>query len=189
MEPFQLLCPGCASKLKVSKRSAVGQRLACPKCREMILVQPPEGHDIGESIAAASFDDMDLDSILENRQPAPKKPSQQVPANVPPPRRPVASTPRPTQPQTRQPAKPPRKQELAPGEEWVNPTTKKKQRLVLMIMAAIGSLLAIAALAVFLLSGFGAGGKEVAEVPEDIKKETVENPVEDSETKVETETM
>ena len=193
MEPFQLLCPGCASKLKVSKRSAVGQRLACPKCREMILVEPPQGHDIGESnVAAASFDDMDLDAILDNRAPAaPKKPSQ-VPANAPRPRRPVDATTRPAQTQAQPPVRPPArpqpgKQELAPGEKWVNPTTKKKQRLVLFIMAGIGSLLAIGALTVFLLSGFGAGDEEVAEVPEDIKQEVIKNPVEDSGTDVETE--
>ena len=183
MKPFQLLCPGCAAKLKVTNRSAVGQRLACPKCREMILVAAPQGHDIGESKASvASFDDMDLDALLDNRDSAKKKKQPQVSTNKPRPKpRPKArpksvdASPRAVQPQAQpvQPAKP----ELSPGEEWVNPTTKKKQRLVLFIMAAIGSLLAIAALAVFFFSGLGKGGDEVAKVPEDIKEEAGKDPV------------
>ena len=152
MEPFQLVCQSCAAKLKVKNRSAIGQRLACPRCREMILVQAPEGHDIGESLSATgSFDEMDMDSILENRPPEPKKPK------VTP-----RPTPQPPRPRTVTPANPLANPELAPGQEWVNPTTKKKQRLVLVIMAAVGSLLILAAVVVSILNWSGSPRPEVA---------------------------
>ncbi len=152
MEPFQLVCQSCAAKLKVKNRSAIGQRLACPRCREMILVQAPEGHDIGESLSATgSFDEMDMDSILENRPPEPKKPKV-----IPRP------TPQPPRPRTVTPANPLANPELAPGQEWVNPTTKKKQRLVLVIMAAVGSLLILAAVVVSILNWSGSPRPEVA---------------------------
>ncbi|QEG21278.1 hypothetical protein [Mariniblastus fucicola] len=176
MEPFQLLCPGCASKLKVRNRSAIGQRLACPRCREMILVEAPEGHDIGESkLGMASFDDMDLDALLDNRAPAsppkPKKPVQ-VSAEIPRPKRPTQRAPnqkQQTRPNQQTPSNPNQQAnpELAPGQEWVNPATKKKQRMVLLTMAAIGSLLAIGAVTFFLINGFGSGNNNVAEVPDE----------------------
>lgn len=164
MEPFQLLCPGCASKLKVRNRSAIGQRLACPKCRQMILVAAPEGHDIGESVVEPSFDNMDLDALLENRPPAKAGKPAQAATNTPRPKRPqrpAAKTPPPTQ-------KP--QQELAPGEDWVNPATRKKQHLIFLIMGSLGFLLATAAFVFYMLGGFGAGRK-IAVVPDDKKEE------------------
>ncbi len=151
MEPFQLVCKSCAAKLKVKNRSAVGQRLACPRCREMILVEAPDGHDIGESLAlTGDFDDMDMDSILEKRP-------QEAPKPIPtlPPR------PNKAQPPIRQPTKP----ALAPGQEWVNPATKKKQRLVLVVMGAIGCLLVLGAVIVSILNWSGSRNDEIAEVP------------------------
>ena len=162
MEPFQLVCPGCASRLKVRNRSAIGQRLACPKCREMIQVEAPEGHDIGKStIGTASFDDMDLDALLENRASVPKpeqqkskpvrKSESKVSANVPTPQsrtRPETQRkPRSSPSNTAQTGK-----ELQPGENWTNPATKKKQRAVLITMASIGTLLLLGALAMFVFT-------------------------------------
>ena len=43
MEPFSIVCRSCAAKLKVTKLSAVGQVLACPKCGSMVRVKPPQG--------------------------------------------------------------------------------------------------------------------------------------------------
>ena len=43
MQPFSLICKSCAARLKVTKASAVGQLLACPKCGTMIHVTPPAG--------------------------------------------------------------------------------------------------------------------------------------------------
>ena len=43
MEPFSIVCTSCAARLKVTKASAVGQILSCPKCGTMIEVTTPEG--------------------------------------------------------------------------------------------------------------------------------------------------
>ena len=43
MQPFSLICKSCAARLKVTKASAVGQLLACPKCGTMLHVTPPTG--------------------------------------------------------------------------------------------------------------------------------------------------
>jgi hypothetical protein len=132
----------------------------------MILVQAPEGHDIGMSkTSPSSFEDMDMDSILDSQAAVPR-PQAKKKSTVSPPvpsrpkqKRPTAEIildspkrrPAPTQPE---PIKNPA-DELAPTDDWVNPATKKKQRLVLMLMASIGGLLVLAALgyAVFSLGG------------------------------------
>lgn len=38
---FTIRCNTCAAKLKVSQPSALHQKLACPKCGTMVLVEPP----------------------------------------------------------------------------------------------------------------------------------------------------
>lgn len=42
MEPFSIQCETCHSRLKVRKRSAIGQTLTCPKCKGRVKVIPPE---------------------------------------------------------------------------------------------------------------------------------------------------
>ena len=151
MEPFQLICQSCAAKLKVKNPSAIGQRLACPKCRQMILVEAPDGHEIRESNGpTSSFENMDLDSILENKPAVPRKPkgtSPQPPA--PRKQKPTAEiilTPPKSAVQPPVTAKPDDQQEITPADNWVNPATRKKQRLVLTVMAAVGALLVLGAI-------------------------------------------
>jgi len=198
VEPFQLLCPGCASKLKVRNRSAIGQRLACPKCREMILVEAPEGHDIGESKAAtASFDDMDLDALLDNRPPIqpPAKPRKQ-PENQPKQQKPVTVSINVPKPASKRPTssagtnpRTPSANSAAPkpGEDWVNPATKKKQRFVLTVMAAVGAILAAAAMLVLALYGFGSDENQVAKATDENRaEESIVDPGEVSTDRAET---
>ena len=151
MEPFQLLCPGCAARLKVRNRSALGQRLACPKCREMILVVAPEGHDVGESTveSAGGFDNMDLDSLLENRpakQPRSSKIDTIAPASI---NRPGPTNP-PNQPADRSAVAPP--QTVQPGEDWTNPATKKKRKAILLAMGSLIGVLLLALIGFFVFS-------------------------------------
>lgn len=40
---FSITCGTCDSKLQVRSSSAIGQVLACPKCRSMVKVEAPEG--------------------------------------------------------------------------------------------------------------------------------------------------
>ncbi len=66
MEPFSILCQSCAARLKVTKASAVGQMLACPKCGTMIQVSPPSGWVAPESSTEISASEMSSDEV-ENR--------------------------------------------------------------------------------------------------------------------------
>ena len=50
MELFKITCDSCASKLKVSNASAIGQVLGCPKCQNMIRVAPPDDWEMPEEI-------------------------------------------------------------------------------------------------------------------------------------------
>ncbi len=101
MEPFSIICKSCAAKLKVTKASAVGQILACPKCGTMVPITAPEGwvDDSQDSIAASqdSIGSMgnfeDIDDILANPAP-PSAPTQSR-------QRPVASPRQTRAPQTR----------------------------------------------------------------------------------------
>ncbi len=43
VELFKIDCPSCATRLKVSHASSVGQILACPKCANMVKVVAPDG--------------------------------------------------------------------------------------------------------------------------------------------------
>ncbi|HMO15560.1 MAG TPA: hypothetical protein PKD64_16015 [Pirellulaceae bacterium] len=42
MDPFVIVCSSCASRLKVTNPSSVGQVLACPKCGNMVKVVAPK---------------------------------------------------------------------------------------------------------------------------------------------------
>ena len=84
MEPFVIRCATCKAKLKVRDVSAVGQILACPKCRSMVLIEPPmegplglpagtsprpstsspaprvrRGHDSSEETVSGAYDDLE----------------------------------------------------------------------------------------------------------------------------------
>ncbi len=90
MSLFLIICKSCAARLNVSKVSAIGQLLACPKCGTMIEVNPPKdwqppateesnSESATERIPAGdpvttSFDD--IDQILGSSTPSKSKPKR-----------------------------------------------------------------------------------------------------------------
>ena len=51
MKPFHIQCDSCLTQLKVTKESAIGKILACPKCGSMVQVTPPpETESVEETI-------------------------------------------------------------------------------------------------------------------------------------------
>lgn len=76
---FSITCRTCAAKLKVKNQAAVGQRLACPKCGEMVEVVPPPGWtappepevsqsaSVDQSFAAGDFED--IDQLISGKSP------------------------------------------------------------------------------------------------------------------------
>ena len=84
MQPFSIICQSCAAKLKVRQPNAIGQRLGCPKCGQMLKVIPPADWqppsdlppDVQKRLAeiaqpTQSFDFEDMDAIIAsaNQQP------------------------------------------------------------------------------------------------------------------------
>lgn len=60
---FSITCRTCAARLKVKSDAAIGQRLACPKCGEMVEVTPPPGWVAPQESAQNSVDGSDFDDI------------------------------------------------------------------------------------------------------------------------------
>ncbi len=145
MEPFPIICQTCAAKLKVRHASAVGQKLACPKCGDMVMVTAPEGRKLPEnndSTKAANesseSDFEDIDQILQTKsvaqkgpptKPKPQKPAAQKTALAAP-RVQVADTP--TAPATAP---------MLPNDNWTNEATKKRRNLLIACSVAFAVLL------------------------------------------------
>ena len=60
MQPFSIQCETCSARLKVKNASAIGQRLACPKCGGMVLVEPPDGWQADDSATAGEPGKVDV---------------------------------------------------------------------------------------------------------------------------------
>lgn len=107
---FSITCKCCASKLKVLQVSAIGQRLACPKCGEIVEIIAPEGwsHPAANPSASLGNSANALPSSAGIESPMAHPPGTggdfddvvsliQQPASVgstkPPPRQPVSATP------------------------------------------------------------------------------------------------
>ncbi len=90
MELFTIQCTTCRARLKVNDESAIGEILACPKCRSMVQVVPPVGWQ-GATGAAAGPRELVLDepavktgsSISPAASSAAIKPSAATPPALP----------------------------------------------------------------------------------------------------------
>ena len=96
MQPFSLICKSCAARLKVTKASAVGQLLACPKCGTMLHVTPPAGwspppsqfdsqissEGLDESAVAGEGNFEDIEDLLADALPPLNSPSEPATANA-----------------------------------------------------------------------------------------------------------
>ena len=139
MEPFSIRCETCAARLKVTNPSAVGQKLACPKCGSMILVTAPEGwqpptessDDVTSANSSGEFDD--IERILE-QSPQPK--------SSPSPQRSPTKSVNPKTRQATQASSPP----ILPNESWTAESTQKKQRTILIVAGLVGAIVVAGAI-------------------------------------------
>lgn len=72
MDLFSIPCTTCGSKLKVKSLSAIGQIFNCPKCRGMVMVEPPPGW---------------TPPVVEQKSPPPAKAPKRQPAAAAQPRK------------------------------------------------------------------------------------------------------
>ena len=160
MEPFSITCHSCAARLKVTRPELIDQTLACPKCGSMINVQHPTGWKppIPESKGSLSalssvVSGNDFDQI-EDLLP---KPGQKVRIS-PSTGAKTTGTPTPQQPDKprfqnpvpptnagpNQTGNPAQDQPILPGQQWSNPSTQQRKKLMLMIGSAIATVLLVA---------------------------------------------
>ena len=148
MEPFTILCETCAARLKVTQPKAIGQKLACPKCNSMVLVEAPEGIEIPRetgTLTEASFDFDDIEKILENPTSRPKGESAPKPIAGQPTTPPQDAAP-PLRAPSRESAS--KRQEVAPalGSQWTTAEAKSRKKWVIAGSMAIGSLVVVLAI-------------------------------------------
>ena len=160
MEPFSITCHSCAARLKVARPELIDQTLACPKCGSMINVQHPTGWKppIPESKGSLSalssvVSGNDFDQI-EDLLP---KPGQKVRIS-PSTGAKTTGTPTPQQPDKprfqnpvpptnagpNQTGNPAQDQPILPGQQWSNPSTQQRKKLMLMIGSAVATVLLVA---------------------------------------------
>ena len=161
MEPFSITCHSCAARLKVTRPELIDQTLACPKCGSMINVQHPTGWKppIPESKGSLSalssvVSGNDFDQI-EDLLPKPGEKVRTTPTTG----AKTAGTPAPQQtekPRFQNPVpptspsgsnqfnNPAQDQPILPGQQWSNPSTQQRKKLMLMIGSAIATVLLVA---------------------------------------------
>ena len=158
MEPFSITCHSCAARLKVTRPELIDQTLACPKCGSMINVQHPTGWKppIPESKGSLSalssvVSGNDFDQI-EDLLP---KPGEKVQISPTPNAKTVSNLE--TQPEKSRfqnpvpptntdsnQTGPAQDQPILPGQQWSNPSTQQRKKLMLMIGSAIATVLLVA---------------------------------------------
>ncbi len=170
MELFKIACPSCATRLKVSHASAVGQVLACPKCGNMVKVAAPDGWQPSAEIAqptripakpalkkrlpeiddmpetaSLSFEDFDdIEALLTDK---PVQPSKAKFKAGPAAHKPIAKSPIKNATSATAVARP------APKVSARNPSLEKRN-LMLQIGAIVGLLAVSIALVIVLASTF-----------------------------------
>ena len=157
MEPFTIHCETCAARLKVRNASAIGQRLACPKCDRMILVKAPDGWELPEEPSGSTAktsegndgEFADIDSILQQKekQQAARKTAHQAGQTS------QTRKQKPTQKKTANPNRgTATKQQssdsepLLPNDNWVGASTQKRRRNLMLGIGVVGLLLMISAI-------------------------------------------
>ncbi len=150
MDPFTIHCGACASRLKVRSESAIGQRLACPKCGNMILVDapvdgaPPETDSpksaagVLESRQSWESEFEEIDQLLAvNTELAKAKPSKHSP------RKPATAA----RPQTSNyPTAVHREaQPVLPNEHWMAQSTQLRRKWLMMAAGLVSLLVLVTA--------------------------------------------
>lgn len=165
-ELFSIVCKSCLARLKVTQESAIGQILACPKCSNMVKVEPPEDWEVSgyesensasakaQSSASESFDE--IDALLSGQVvPAKKKP---VPVQQP-----VRVQQRRPAPANNHAAKSATASSpVLPNDQWTSNVTRQKQKWLLLIFGLLAVMVTGAILAFAMITRLLDDGTDVA---------------------------
>jgi hypothetical protein len=181
---FRIHCDTCQATLKVSDRSAIGQALACPRCKSMLTVTPPaDWIDVGDSLTDSSNNALksadsepdesafeDIDAVLnqvQRKQAAQAK--RHTPGTVSPPAKVEADSQRSStvsaahQQVDAGKAGEASHDPLLPSDAWTSAAAKARQRMLLLYGgSALGLLLALGLIIGMILQFVG--GDQVADV-------------------------
>lgn len=172
LEAFTIICETCAAKLKVRNPALIGQKLSCPKCGTMLLIEAPEGWTPPPEKPPASDssepDFEDIDAILK-QQPSgskPVKPIQPVRKKKP---DPVSTKQNSRDRQPSAPATDSTPPPILPDDNWTADSTKSTRKWIIGVAGAVG-ILALAATAVMAIYANRGKHDDVAENAEELPK-------------------
>ena len=181
MTPFAIQCGSCGARLRVRKRSTIGQTLACPKCKHPIKVEPPADwvDDETSSLAtqdtssaattpasrqentlASSFEDVDsLLADVEHASPEQLAAWGAAPAGSPGTSAEASSQHAPT---TSAPTTSASTTAL-PNDDWVSSSTKSRRQLLTVISFAVAGIVLSGILIIYLIYQMGRSATEVSQ--------------------------
>ena len=148
--------------MKVRNATAIGQRLACPKCGSMILVEPPENWTPDES---SPTDDNfgDIDRVLAGNFDSPVATGWQAPRNAG------------TSDDSVEP--------ILPGEQWTSSQTQQRRKWLLLTAGIVTILILMAAVVFAVLANRSRPDHQQAATHEPPANElTTTDPPDDSQT-------
>ncbi|MDC0284451.1 hypothetical protein OAK85_03765, partial [Mariniblastus sp.] len=165
MQPFSLICKSCAARLKVTKASAVGQLLACPKCGTMLHVTPPEGwspppsqsdsqisaENLDEAAVAGKGDFEDIEDLLTDALPGSNPPHTPAASH----QQPAAKSAAPSAARKSTPAESSQQNSdqlvrgpVLPNEQWTGEGTRRRKTFSLVLFGALATILLLAAVCI-----------------------------------------
>lgn len=176
MQPFSLICKSCAARLKVTKASAVGQLLACPKCGTMIHVTPPAGWtpppsqsdsqvsvDSWEEPAVAGEGNFeDIEALLSDALPASNPPSGSKSGHT----QPSSNAARPTATPNTNPANNSNqlvKGPVLPNDQWTGQGTRRRKTFSLVVFGGLATILLLAAICIAIVINASSKNPETAD--------------------------
>jgi hypothetical protein len=155
MKPFQIQCDSCLAKLKVTKESAIGQILACPKCGSMVQVVSPNEPE-------HNVDATEPENSAE--QESSSSPKAEARDNAP---TPVTAT-----------------QDLLPSDAWTSAETQARRKLLALgTLVTVGILVVLGAVG-YLVTQLGKSEPTVAQNGESPTTPNDPTASEDSDSKV-----
>ena len=178
MQPFSLICKSCAARLKVTKASAVGQLLACPKCGTMIHVTPPAGwapsptqsdsqvsvDNLDDSTIAGDSNFEDIEALLSDALPASRPPSSPKLSST----QPSSNLAESTATQNTNPAN--NSDQLVkgptlPNEQWTGEGTRRRKTISLVVLGGLATIFLLSAVCIAIVFSASSKNPTTANAP------------------------
>ncbi|MGY8746694.1 MAG: hypothetical protein ACKVHR_01350 [Pirellulales bacterium] len=181
MQPFSLICKSCAARLKVTKASAVGQLLACPKCGTMLHVTPPTGwtpppshsdsqtsaENWDESAVSGDGNFEDIEALLSDVLPDAnqKNTSTQPPSSPPSSGQKASRNTSPSNPLQNNSDQLVRGPAL-PNDQWTGEGTRRRKTFSIVVFGGLATILLLSAICIAIVLNASQKDPETADITE-----------------------